>query len=292
MPAEGTNASQPGAGRNDDAALQVWADELIARGNLPRHVAIIMDGNGRWAKRRYLPRIAGHRAGRHAVRRAVRICARLGIEVLTLYTFSQENWKRPVDEVRALWSFLEETLVAERKELNENRVRLVASGELDSVPETALVALKQVVEYLAGNDGLIVNLALAYGGRTEILRAAATLARRVAAGELDADSLTEADFRAGLYSPELPDPDLVIRTSGESRLSNFLLWQSAYAEFHVTKVLWPDFAEADLLRAIGDYQSRERRFGAVRDSGSEEHSGQGRLPLDPSVWKKLLRIRS
>jgi len=292
MPAEGTNASQPGASRNDDAALQAWADELIARGNLPRHVAIIMDGNGRWAKRRYLPRVAGHRAGRHAVRRAVRICARLGIEVLTLYTFSQENWKRPADEVRALWSFLEETLAAERKELNENRVRLVASGELDSVPETALVALKQVMDYLAGNDGLVVNLALAYGGRTEILRAAAALARRVAAGELEADSLTEADFRAGLYSPELPDPDLVIRTSGESRLSNFLLWQSAYAEFHVTKVLWPDFAEADLLRAIDDYQRRERRFGAVRDSAREGSSGHGRLPLDPSVWKKLLRIRS
>jgi undecaprenyl diphosphate synthase len=280
------------AGQENEAMLSAWADRVIARGNLPRHVAIIMDGNGRWAQRRHLPRVAGHRAGRHAVRRAVRICSRLGINVLTLYTFSQENWKRPPDEVRALWSFLEETLAAERKELHENRVQLVASGELETVPESALTALKQVMDYLAGNDGLIVNLALAYGGRTEILRAATMLARRIAAGELSIDAVTEQDFRAGLYSPELPDPDLVIRTSGESRLSNFLLWQSAYAEFHVTKVLWPDFKEADLLRAIADYQNRERRFGAVRGAKSQERSDRGRAPLDAAVWKKLLRIRS
>jgi undecaprenyl diphosphate synthase len=259
---------------------------------IPTHLGIIMDGNGRWAQRRHLPRVAGHRAGRHSVRRAVRICSRLGIEVLTLYTFSQENWKRPPDEVRALWSFLEETLAAERKELNKNRVQLMASGELETVPKSALTALKQVMTYLAGNDGLIVNLALAYGGRTEILRAATSLARRVAAGELSPDAITEQDFRSGLYSPELPDPDLVIRTSGESRLSNFLLWQSAYAEFHVTTVLWPDFKEADLLQAIGDYQSRERRFGAVRGAKSQERSVRGRVPLDATVWKKLLRIRS
>jgi len=274
-----------------DSKLEERADRIIAQGNLPRHIAIIMDGNGRWAQRRHLPRVAGHRTGRHAVRRAVRICSRLGIKVLTLYTFSQENWKRPPDEVRALWSFLEETLAAEREELHRNRVSLKASGELESMPPMALTALRKTIDFLADNDGLIVNLALAYGGRTEILRAATSLARRVAAGELAPEAITEAEFRSGLYSPELSDPDLVIRTSGESRLSNFLLWQSAYAEFHVTPVLWPDFSENDLLKAVSDYQNRERRFGAVRDATQPQKYPAKRSPLDPAVWKRLLKAR-
>ncbi len=267
-------------------------EQILARGNLPRHVAIIMDGNGRWARRRYLPRVAGHRAGRHAVRRAVRICTRLGIEALTLYTFSLENWKRPQAEVQALWTFLEETLAAERDELHQNRVRMLASGEIESLPAAVLSALTETIALLAGNDGLILNLALAYGGRTEILRAARDLARRVAAGELEAAAVTEDDFRAGLYAPDLPDPDLVIRTSGESRLSNFLLWQSAYAEFHVTPVLWPDFRERDLLRAVHDYQRRDRRFGAVRGDEPEAPGDGEPAPLDSAFWKRFLKVRS
>ncbi len=293
MSAETSKPAGGPAGREVEPALVEWADQIRARGNLPRHVAIIMDGNGRWAQRRHLPRVAGHRAGRHAVRRTVRICSRLEIEVLTLYTFSQENWKRPPDEVRALWSFLEETLAAEQDELHKNRVRLVASGELESIPDTVRTALQEAITRLAGNDGLIVNLALAYGGRTEILRAARALAQRIAAGEVEPEAVTEEEFRMGLYSPDLPDPDLVIRTSGESRLSNFLLWQSAYAEFHVTPVLWPDFREVDLLNAISDYQSRERRFGAVRASSAEaEQPVPSHRPLDPANWKRFLRIRS
>ncbi len=273
-------------------------EELLAQvrreGGLPRHIAVIMDGNGRWARKRLLPRVAGHRAGRQAVRRTVRTCARLGVEVLTLYTFSQENWKRPPAEVRALWLFLEETLGAELDELRRNDVRLRASGELESLPASVRGALAGAVETLAGNGGLVLNLALAYGGRTEVLRAARRAARRVAAGELAPGDIDEAEFRAGLYSPDLPDPDLIIRTSGERRLSNFLLWQSAYAEFHVTGVLWPDFRERDLLLAVADYQSRERRFGAVpgADGGPAAAPEDGGRPtLDPAHWKRLLKVR-
>ncbi len=280
------------AQRETGLPWEEWAVRVIARGNLPRHVAVIMDGNGRWAKRRFLPRVAGHRAGRHAVRRTSNSCSRLGIEVLTLYTFSQENWKRPPDEVRALWSFLEESLAGEREELDRNRVRLRASGELESLPVAALATLRETIALLADNDGLIVNLALAYGGRTEILQAAAELARRSAAGDLDPGAITEEDFRACLYSPELPDPDLVIRTSGELRLSNFLLWQSAYSEFHVTPVLWPDFGESDLLQAVADYQTRERRFGAVHTDRDDGKPTRSRSPLNPAVWKRLLKVRS
>jgi len=271
--------------------LEQWIDRLQNAGKLPRHIAVIMDGNGRWARKRFLPRVAGHRAGRHSVRRTVQVCSELGIEVLTLYTFSQENWKRPAAEVKALWSFLEETLQAERDELAANRVSLRASGEIESLPKPAQEALRETIAALADNDGLIVNLALAYGGRTEILRAASDLARRAVAGEVDPATLTEADFSAGLYTPELPDPDLVIRTSGESRLSNFLLWQSAYAEFYVTPVLWPDFQERDLLQAVTEFQGRERRFGGINGEAPGSDGGGG-FSLDPTRWLRLLRVRS
>jgi undecaprenyl diphosphate synthase len=283
------------APRPKEGLSQLATEELFAvvrdQGDVPSHVAIIMDGNGRWARRRFLPRVAGHRAGRHAVRRTVEICSRLGIEVLTLYTFSQENWKRPPAEVTALWSFLEESLAAEREELRRNRVCLRATGEIDSLPRPVREALLQTMAHLAGNDGLILNLALAYGGRTEILAATRALARRVAAGELDSSAITEADFRAALYAPELPDPDLVIRTSGEYRLSNFLLWQSAYAEFHVTEVLWPDFRERDLLLAVADYQGRERRFGEIRNEATNAAEA-GPAVFDPARWKRLLKVDS
>jgi undecaprenyl diphosphate synthase len=244
------------------------ADELLQqqirdRGNIPRHVAVIMDGNGRWARRRVMPRISGHRAGRHAVRETVRTCAELGAEALTLYTFSRENWKRPSYEVRALWVFLEEVLRTEFLELDENDIRLIASGNLSDLPQVTQTALEQAQERLSKNTGMVLNLALSYGGRDEIVRAARRFAEDVASGQMKADELSEALFQTYLFAPGLPDPDLLIRTSGEMRLSNFLLWQAAYAEIYVTDVLWPDFRRRDLLEAISSYQRRSRRFGGV-----------------------------
>ena len=261
------------------------------RGNLPAHIAIIMDGNGRWARKRFLPRVAGHRAGRHSVRRCVETCGQLGVEVLTLYTFSQENFNRPEAEVKALWHFLRESLIAERDELDRKGVRLVASGAIEKLPTAARAALAGVIDSLAGNSGLILNLALAYGGRQEILRAALTLATRLSAGELAPEDVDEDVFAEGLWTADLPDPDLVIRTSGEARLSNFLLWQTAYAEMLITPVLWPDFGERDLLLALADYQNRERRFGKLPDHDAGTGSGGTAGFLDPSRWKRLLRTR-
>lgn len=267
--------------------------EIRARGEVPRHVAVIMDGNGRWAKKRRLPRVAGHRAGRHSVRRTVEACGRLGVEVLTLYTFSQENWKRPEPEVRALWHFLEEVLGSERDALDRQGVRLMATGELDVIPDRARAALDEAIAALADNDGLLLNLALAYGGRTELVRAARLAAERVAAGELTPEDLDEDDLRVGLYAPDLPDPDLVIRTSGEHRLSNFLIWQSAYAEMYFTPVYWPDFGERDLLRAVADYQNRDRRYGGLTaDDSGKGGDGSGSSLFDPARWKRLLKVRT
>ena len=264
--------------------------QLAEQPGLPRHVAIIMDGNGRWARRRFLPRAAGHRAGRHSVRAAVSVCGRLGIEVLTLYTFSQENFQRPAAEVRALWNFLEEALVAECAELRERNVRLLVSGETDLLPGRANQALDRAVADLSAGDGLILNLALAYGGRQELVRAAQDVARRVQAGELAAADVDEDALRRGLYQPELPDPDLVIRTSGESRLSNFLIWQAAYAELLVSPVLWPDFRERQFLEAIAEYLGRERRFGGLSDAGVEAEPAADALDLDR--WKRMLGNRT
>ena len=284
------------ASLHDMEALNALAlDDLVARvtgrGDLPRHIAIIMDGNGRWAQKRFLPRLAGHRAGRHAVRHCVEACGSLGVEVLTLYTFSQENFKRPAAEVKALWHFLQETLGAERDELDRRNVRLAACGALDQLPGKASRALQDSIDSLAGNTGLILNLARADGGRQEILQAALRLSERLNSGELKADQVTEDDFAQGLSTQGLPDPDLVIRTSGEARLSNFLLWQSAYSEILITPVLWPDFGQRDLLLAVADYQNRERRFGALpADRTSEGKEKTGSL-LDPARWKRLLKVR-
>jgi len=280
----------------DENQLEAQSDDqlierIVARGNVPRHVAIIMDGNGRWAQKRFLPRVAGHRAGRHAVRRAVRMSRRLGIKALTLYTFSQENFKRPAQEVEALWLFLRETLASERDELARNNVRLLTSGELQYLPDQLQKAIAETVAMLAGNDGLLLNLALAYGGRQEILKAASAVARRVQAGEILPDEITEADFSRELYTPDLPDPDLVIRTSGESRLSNFLLWQSAYSELLITPVLWPDFRERDLLLAVVDYQGRQRRFGCLPTVENQDDLADTKSILDPARWRRLLRVR-
>ncbi|MFT5234170.1 MAG: undecaprenyl diphosphate synthase [Candidatus Krumholzibacteriia bacterium] len=265
--------------------------KVIAKGNLPRHVAIIMDGNGRWAKKRFLPRLAGHRAGRHAVRRCVDICGQLGIEALTLYTFSQENFNRPDAEVKALWLFLQETIGAERGDLDRQNVQLRACGDLGRLPQRAQDALQDAVGSLAKNDGLILNLALAYGGRQEIIHAALKLSERLSAGELKADDVDEAEFARGLYTADLPDPDLVVRTSGEARLSNFLLWQAAYSELLITPTLWPDFDERAMLLAVADYQYRERRYGALPQAATAQEGRESSSLWDSSRWKRMLKAR-
>ena len=234
---------------------------LEASGSLPRHIAIIMDGNGRWAKKRRQPRIAGHRAGAEPVRKCVRACARLGIKYLTLYTFSIENWTRPRAEVIGLMAFLEEVLRREVLELNENNVRLNAIGRLDALPAKTRRAVDRSIEALSGNTGVVLTLCLSYGGRAEIVDASRRLGERMLAGELKPGDVDEEMFASSLYDPSMPDPDLLIRTSGEMRVSNFLLWQIAYSEIWVSDVLWPDFTEVHLLDAIDDYMKRERRYG-------------------------------
>ncbi len=240
-------------------------EEALARqidfSRLPRHVAVIMDGNGRWARNRNLPRIEGHRAGSKAVREVVEASARLGIEVLSLYAFSRENWKRPRAEVNRLWKLLVDFLKREDKTLTKNRIRLRVIGRREGIPPAVARELERVESVTRANDRLTVVLALNYGGRTEIVDAARRLleASPVAAGDLD-----EALFGRYLYTDGLPDPDLLIRTSGEMRISNFLLWQVAYAEIWITPVLWPDFRRLHLLQAILDFQRRERRFGDIQ----------------------------
>lgn len=238
--------------------LRLKADQL------PRHVAIIMDGNGRWARQRgFTDRIRGHEAGIEAVRDITRACAAQGIKVLTLYAFSKENWSRPRSEITALMHLLKHFLVSEREELMRNNVRLVASGDLDDLPHYARSALDKTMELTANNSGMILNLALSYSGRAEILNAVKRLMEKSAKGQLRPEELTADEFSRYLFHPELGDPDLMIRTSGEHRISNFLLWQVAYTEIYVTPVLWPDFRRRHLFEALLDYQSRERRFGRV-----------------------------
>lgn len=243
--------------------LEERARAILAQGNLPRHVAVIMDGNGRWAERRGQPRILGHRAGMRSVRAVIEAAGDLGIEALTLYAFSKENWKRPPTEVHALMSLLRRYMKSEREELIARGARIEAIGDLDQLEATAREELDRLIEATAHCERLRVTLALSYGGRAEIVAAARSIARAAAAGELDPDALDEKAFARFLYSPDLPDPDLLVRTSGEMRISNFLLWQIAYAELHVTETLWPDFDRAAFFNAIEEYQSRERRFGRV-----------------------------
>jgi len=229
---------------------------------IPTHVAIIMDGNGRWAERRGLPRVLGHREGLKAVRKVVEACRELNVPVLTLYTFSVENWQRPKREVRALMGFLREKLLSERDELKENGVRLRILGRMGDLPKEVREVLDETIDYLADGGKLILNLALSYGGRSEIVDSV----RRILAEHprITSDEVNESLIESHLYTAGLPDPDLVIRTGGEFRISNFLLWQAAYAELWVTKVLWPDFKKRHLVAALKDYQERERRFGRVR----------------------------
>jgi undecaprenyl diphosphate synthase len=252
--------------RVKDKLTRTEADLLrsISPSKLPRHIAVIMDGNGRWAQERgLLDRIRGHEAGIDSVRICVRACGELRIHALTLYAFSVENWQRPKREVAALMKLLERFLSDEIPELNENNVRLVASGRLEDLPDSARAAIDRTIEATAANTGLVLNLALSYGGRTELTRAVRGIAEDAAAGRLHPENVTEELIGKRLYHPELGDPDLLIRTSGEMRVSNFLLWQIAYTEIHVTPVLWPDFRRKQLYTAILDYEKRERRFGKV-----------------------------
>ncbi|MDM7915016.1 MAG: isoprenyl transferase [Candidatus Eisenbacteria bacterium] len=246
-----------------EEAAKRRTEEILSRGNLPRHIAIIMDGNGRWATRQGLPRIAGHRAGRRSVREAVEGCVELGIQYLTLYTFSIENWKRPAYEVQALMTFLGQVLREERAELDRNNVSLAAWGRLDELPAPVRRELDRAIEALRSNTGLKLHLALSYGGRAEIVDAVRRIAEEVAAGRLDPAAIDEERFASFLYTAGTPCPDLLIRTSGEMRVSNFLLWQLAYSEMYVTDVLWPDFRKEHLEEAIIAYQGRDRRFGRV-----------------------------
>ena len=228
---------------------------------LPRHIAIIMDGNGRWAKKRLLPRAAGHRAGVEALRGTITRCDELGIEALTVYAFSTENWSRSHEEVGALMGLLLEYFSREIDELHRKNVRILILGDVDGLPEKQCAAVKAAMERTKDNTGLKLNIALNYGARAEIARAARLLAMRAAAGEIDPDAIDEKMFARSLYTADLPEVDLLIRTSGEERLSNFLLYQLAYAEFVFDPILWPDFDAEALDRDIAIFQKRQRRFG-------------------------------
>jgi undecaprenyl diphosphate synthase len=238
-------------------------EALKAHGNLPRHVAIIMDGNGRWARARGAARLMGHRAARESVRESVKGCVALGIEVLTLYTFSIENWNRPQREVRALMSILEQTLRAEREELRANNVRLAVIGRAADLPASVRAAIAETQAFLAGSTGLLLNLALSYSGRAEMVDAVRAILKDGRRDRFDPERVDEAFITSYLYTAGLPDPDLLIRTSGEMRLSNFMLWQMAYTELWITDTLWPDFRRRHLYQAVAEYQGRERRFGRV-----------------------------
>ncbi|MBM4299995.1 MAG: isoprenyl transferase [Deltaproteobacteria bacterium] len=232
---------------------------------IPRHVAIIMDGNGRWAQRRGLHRVRGHVAGAESVRVVTRLARKLGVSYLTLFAFSEENWQRPGMEIRVLMALLRRYLHRELSEMRDNRIALKAIGDLSQLPEAVQRDLEATIALTAEGARMDLTLALSYGGRSEIVQAVQSLAREVAAGLLAPEDIDAARFSRSLYTAGMPDPDLIIRTSGEYRLSNFLLWQSAYTELYVTETLWPDFREAELGKALETYQQRQRRFGLTQE---------------------------
>jgi undecaprenyl diphosphate synthase len=230
---------------------------------IPKHIAIIMDGNGRWARQKGLIRIRGHEKGTESVREITRECAKKHLKQLTLYAFSSENWKRPKREVNLLMKLLKEYLIKERKEIEENNIKLTAIGRINELPEDVQRELAISMEESKNNTGMVLCLALNYGGRTEIVDAAKEIMRKVKEGKLRLDEITEETFREHMYMPDMQDPDLLIRTGGEMRISNFLLWEVSYAELWVTPVYWPDFRKTHLEEAIRDYANRERRFGGL-----------------------------
>jgi undecaprenyl diphosphate synthase len=242
-------------------------DELLANvrrhGHVPRHVAVIMDGNGRWARGRQMPRVFGHRSGMTAVREVIEGSVEAGVEFLSLFAFSRENWERPATEVAALMDLLVEYVGREAEELTAKGVQVRVLGDLSRLTPRAMAAVADVMQKTASNRRLVLNLFISYGARDEIVRAARALAREAAAGTLDPDSISEEMLSARLYTADCPDPDLLIRTSGEQRISNFLLWQLAYSELYITTVLWPDFTRTELFQAIDEFQRRDRRYGRV-----------------------------
>ena len=239
--------------------------ENILGGHIPKHIAIIMDGNGRWAKERSLPRVAGHKEGVNSVREITRACGEIGVKHLTLYTFSTENWRRPKTEVSALMTLLLKTISTEVKELHKNNVRFTAIGDLKKLPKSTQQGIFDGIEITKNNTGLNLCLALNYGSRQEMVSAVQAIAKKVKNGDLKLDEINETIFSNMLSTSDMPNPDLLIRTSGECRLSNFLLWQCAYSEIIMTKTFWPAFREDALIEAILEYQSRERRFGKVSE---------------------------
>ena len=240
-------------------------EKIKEEGNLPEHIAIIMDGNGRWAKQRLLPRVAGHREGINTVREITRVCGEIDIKYLTLYTFSAENWNRPKNEVSALMKLLLSTLRIEIKILNKNNVRLSAIGTIEELSTDARKEIEDGIELTKNNTGLNLILALSYGSRQEILCAVKKIAGKVQDGSMNPDSITLKTISSHFYGPNIPDPDLLIRTGGEFRLSNFLLWQIAYSELFVSSSFWPSFRENELLETVHEFQLRERRFGKVSE---------------------------
>lgn len=242
--------------------------ELKSRINLeklPKHIAVIMDGNGRWAKKHGMPRVFGHKSGVKSVREVTEAAAELGVEYLTLYAFSTENWNRPKFEVNALMSLLVETIQKEVETLNKNNIRLQAIGDISKLPEKSLKALKGAIAETSGNSRMTLVLALNYSAKWEIVNAAKKLAQKVEAGEVTAEEIDEKAVANALETKGMPDPELLIRTSGETRISNFLLWQIAYAELYFTPIFWPEFRKKDLYQAIIDFQQRERRFGKISE---------------------------
>ncbi len=236
----------------------------IDRSRVPQHVAIIMDGNGRWAKERGMVRVQGHKAGMESLREVVRHSSQLGVKYLTVYAFSTENWKRPQDEVSGIFRLVVAYVKSEIRELNANNVRVQVIGDWSRLPGDSRDAIQYALDTTAENTGLVFNIALNYGGRAEILRAAKLLAEDIAKGTVDPEDVTEDMISGKLYTAGMPDPELIIRTGGEYRLSNFLTWQSAYSELVITPVYWPDFTPEEYDRCIAEYQGRERRFGGVK----------------------------
>ena len=245
--------------------MQQSLRDNVLSGHIPDHIAIIMDGNGRWARERSLPRIAGHREGINSVREITQLCGEIGVKHLTLYTFSTENWQRPKAEVSALMTLLLKTINKEVKELHKNNVKFTVIGDLEMLPGSTRKGLQDGIELTQDNGGLNLCLALNYGSRQEMIDAIQSLASKVQSGEMEPEEINEAIFSNALYTKGIPDPDLLIRTSGECRLSNFLLWQSAYTEIFITDTYWPEFREEQLMDAITVYQLRERRFGKVSE---------------------------
>lgn len=236
---------------------------LINPQKLPNHIAIIMDGNGRWAEKKFMPRTMGHRAGMGSLKKVVTAASNLNIPILTVFAFSTENWKRPVEEVDYLMNLLVEYMRKELDELHKNNIRINMLGNLDTLPEFCQREILAAIQKTANNKGMLFNIALNYGARDEMLSAVKKLVDKVLSNEISADNITEEIFTSLLYTKDIPDPDLLIRTAGEKRISNFLLWQIAYTELWFTNVLWPDFTEKDLWQAIYEYQQRDRRFGGL-----------------------------